>query len=430
MDNEQLLEIWEKVQTRVAFRIGNSRAVEVWIKPVHPQCLEDQTLTLMLPNRAFFKGFNAFLQPVIEAWAEILGYKPNVQFSYEDETTPPKIPSSNLNPDYIFETFVVGPSNRLAHAAALAVSQSPGTAYNPLFIYGGVGLGKTHLMQAIGHYSEQQKNIRSAYLPCEVFVNAFIQAIQNKSTVQFRNRFRHLDILLLDDIHFIAGKEGTQEEFFHTFNALYDARKQIILSSDRPPKEIVQLEKRLVSRFEWGLVVDIQPPDFETRVAILKKKCQLRSLTLPDEIIFFLADQIKENIRLLEGALTRLLAFSSLLNQEISLDLTKEVVRGLYQKEKKNITLGNIMDKVCEFFHISTHELTSRKRRKDILIPRQIAMFLAREFTDYSLMAIAEEFGGKDHTTVIHAYRKIKNRITTDSYLAGVVERIKRELHS
>ncbi|HOJ39261.1 MAG TPA: chromosomal replication initiator protein DnaA [bacterium] len=428
MDNEQLLEIWQKVIARVGSRIGNTRAVEVWIKPVLPRSLEGQTLTLILPNRTFQKGFSAFTEPVLEACAEVLGYRPLLQFCFDDEGHSPRISSINLNPDYTFENFVVGPSNRLAHAAALAVAQTPGTAYNPLFIYGGVGLGKTHLMQAIGHFTEQQRSIHSVYLPCEVFVNAFIQAIQNKSTVQFRNKFRSLDILLIDDIHFIAGKEGTQEEFFHTFNALYDARKQIILSSDRPPKEIAQLEKRLVSRFEWGLVVDIQPPDFETRVAILKKKCQLRSLNLSDEIVFYLAEQIRENIRMLEGALNRIFALSSLLNRQVNLALTQEVVAGIYQKEKKAITLPLIMEKVSDFFHISPHDLTSRKRRRDILIPRQIAMYLAREMTEYSLVAIAEELGGKDHTTVIHAYRKIKSKIGADQYLTGVIEQIKRSL--
>jgi len=428
MDQQNLLDLWQKVLSRISTKIGNTRAVDIWIKPVIPAALNNQTLILVLPNRTFQKGFAAFTEPLLESFAEILGFKPTLQFSYDDDTAIQQFSGSNLNADYTFENFVVGPSNRLAHAAALAVAQTPGTAYNPLFIYGGVGLGKTHLMQAIGHFAEQQKNGKTTYLPCEVFVNAFIQAIQTKTTSHFRNRFRSLDILLIDDIHFIAGKEGTQEEFFHTFNTLYDARKQIILSSDRPPKEIPQLEKRLVSRFEWGLVVDIQPPDFETRVAILKKKCQLKSLTVPDEVIFFLAEQIKDNIRLLEGALNRLFAFSSLLNQEINLELTAEVIKGLYQKEKKKVTLDLIMEKVCSFFHISTHEITSRTRRKDILTPRQIAMYLARELTDYSLMAIAEEFGGKDHTTVIHAYRKIKSKLSQDSYLSNVVEQIKRML--
>ena len=419
--------IWKEVVERINEKMGNSRAVEIWIKPVKPVSFFDNILTIQIPNPTFEKGFSSFLPLIKETFKEVEGSYPEIKLTLQEEKEV-KIFGTPLNPDYTFENFVIGQCNRLAHAAALAVAQSPGTAYNPLFLYGGVGLGKTHLMQAIGHFVMKKHNIKVAYMPSEVFVNQFIQSIQNRTTQQFRNLFRTLDFLLLDDIHFIGGKGGSQEEFFHTFNILYDKRKQIILSSDRPPKEIKELEERLVSRFEWGLVVDLQPPDFETRVAILKKKCEIKKFYLDDKIIFYIAENIKDNIRLLEGVLNRLMAYSSLLNREIDKRLVDEVIESICYKERKQITIDLIIEKVSEFFHISPSDLKSTKRIKNIVIPRQIAMYLARELTGSSLNSIAFELGGRDHTTVIHAYKKVKKMIDEDEYIRDTIERIKRKI--
>jgi len=429
MDKNNLENIWKDVLKIVEKKIENTRAFDIWIKPVKVFSLSDNILTIEIPNLSFQKGFLSFVEIIKKGFFEITGILPEIEFVYpEKEKGQIGTVETILNNDYTFENFVVGPCNRLPHAAALAVAQSPGTAYNPLFLYGGVGLGKTHLMQAIGHFIMENNDVKISYVPCEIFVNQFIYGIQNKTIHLFRNKYRNLDVLLIDDIHFIAGKEGTQEEFFHTFNTLYDQKKQIILSSDRPPKEISFLEKRLISRFEWGLVVDFQPPDFETRVAILKKKCEIKKIQLPDNIVFFIAEKIKDNIRLLEGVLNRLIAYSSLLNMEITMDLTDEVLKGVYYKEKRIITLPLIIEKVCDFFHLTQNELISKKRIKSILIPRQIAMYLARELTNSSLTSIAESCGGKDHTTVIHAYKKIKNEIQKNEYLNNVVSRIKKNL--
>ncbi len=428
MDANNLENLWKSILDVLEKRLESSRAFHTWIKPVKPYAMEGQTLTLEIPNATFQKGFSSFTDILKEACTEAAGFSPELRFVYAGERRETKAAENNLNPSYTFENFVMGPCNRLAHAAALAVAQSPGTAYNPLFIYGGVGLGKTHLMQAISHFVANKEGGKTAYITCEVFVNAFIQSIQNKTTNLFRNRFRYLDFLLIDDIHFLAGKEGTQEEFFHTFNSIYDSRKQIILSSDRPPKEITFLEKRLVSRFEWGLVVDMQPPDFETRVAILKKKCEIKNMVLTDDVCFYIADNIKDNVRLLEGVLNRMFAYSSLLSRQIDIALAQEVIEGIDDKEKKIITLRHILEKTAEFFHLGVADLTSKKRVKNILVPRQIVMYLAREMTDGSLTSIAHDFGGKDHTTVMHAYKKIKKLVETDEYIHDIVERVKKSL--
>ena len=430
MNEQPLKKMWNTVLENIQSRLENSRAFDIWIKPVKLHSITDKILTIEIPNMIFQKGFAPFINILKEEFSKVAGFHPEIQFTYTGtEEKQKNIIPGNLNSEYVFEHFVVGPCNRLAHAAALAVSQSPGTAYNPLFLYGDVGLGKTHLIQSIGHFGQERENLKVAYISCEVFVNLFIQSIQKKTTSAFRNRFRNLDYLLIDDIHFIAGKEGTQEEFFHTFNTLYDHRKQIVLSSDRPPKEIAKLEKRLISRFEWGLVVDLQPPDFETRVAILKKKCELKKLKLPDDIVFFIAENVKDNIRLLEGVLNRLIASSSLLSREINIFLAEEIIKEVEHKERTPITLDLITQKVGLFFHLSQSELRSTRRTRHILLPRQIAMYLARELTNNSLTSIAEEFSGKDHTTVLHSYKKIKKLLGEDDYLNGVIERIKNNLN-
>jgi len=435
---DNLWKKWENVMERMREELKNDRIFETWFKPLKINKIEENNVFLEIPNQIFYKGLMPFLENFKHVLSEVLEIQPELHWilpteSDNSENLVIKEKEScigeNLNPDYVFETFVVGPCNRLAHAASLAVAQSPGMAYNPLFIYGGVGLGKTHLMQAIGHLAGNTRNSAVAYMPCEIFVNQFIHSIQTKTTHLFRNKFRNTDILLIDDIHFLAGKEGTQEEFFHTFNALYDQRKQIVLSSDRPPKEIPDLEKRLVSRFEWGLVVDLQPPDFETRVAILKKKCETKNILLSDDVIFYLAENISDNIRLLEGALNRLVAISSLFDKKLSLDVAKEYLKEIIGNQRKMITIEKIQEVVADYFKISVHDLKSQRRIKNLVIPRQIAMYLARELTQNSLTVIAEEFGGKDHTTVIHACRKIKQCMENDQNIKAIVNKITNNLN-
>lgn len=335
-----------------------------------------------------------------------------------------------LNDKYTFDTFVVGNSNRFAHAASLAVAQTPAKAYNPFFIYGGVGLGKTHLMHAIGHYIiEQDPNCKVLYLSSEKFTNELINSIRDDKNVEFRNKYRTIDVLLIDDIQFIAGKERTQEEFFHTFNALHEANKQIVISSDRPPKEIPTLEERLRSRFEWGLITDIQPPDFETRIAILQKKAMMENLTVPREVINFIATKIKTNIRELEGALIRIVAYSSLTNSPIDISMAKHVLKDILPEEKpKEVTVDLILDVVGEHYSFKPQDFKSKKRPKDLAFARHVAMYLCSELTDLSLPKIGDEFGGRDHTTVIHARDKIAKEVSEDSQLAIVVDNLKKKI--
>lgn len=332
-----------------------------------------------------------------------------------------------LNSRYTFEQFVVGPSNRFAHAASLAVCGSPARVYNPLFIHGGVGLGKTHLMQAIGHrYRERFPQAKCIYVSSERFTNQLISAIQNRSMSSFRDRFRSVDILLVDDIHFIGGKESTQEVFFHTFNALYDAHKQIVISSDRPPKELRGVEERLVSRFEWGLVTDVQAPDLETRVAILRKKAETQGQEVPDDVTLFIAERISSNIRELEGALNRVIAYAVLIGLEISLAMAQEVLRGMVAETSRRVTLEKIQQLVALRFNLSVSELKGKRRTKEVSFARQVAMALVRELTEASLPAIGEAFGGRDHATVIYACSKIvaarkeggKTKLLVDSLVA------------
>ncbi len=332
-----------------------------------------------------------------------------------------------LNPRYTFEQFVVGPSNRFAHAASLAVCGSPARVYNPLFIHGGVGLGKTHLMQAVGHrYRESFPHAKCIYVSSERFTNQLISAIQNRSMSSFRDRFRSVDILLVDDIHFIGGKESTQEVFFHTFNALYDAHKQIVISSDRPPKELRGVEERLVSRFEWGLVTDVQAPDLETRVAILRKKAETQGQQVPDDVTLFIAERISSNIRELEGALNRVIAYAVLTSREISLGMAQETLKGMVAETSKRVTLEKIQQLVALRFNLSVSELKGKRRTKEVSFARQVAMALTRELTEASLPAIGAAFGGRDHATVIYACSKIlearkeggKTKLLVDSLVA------------
>jgi chromosomal replication initiator protein len=339
---------------------------------------------------------------------------------------------STFNPQYTFENFVVGENNAHAHAAAKAVASSPGQSFNPLFLYGGVGLGKTHLLQAVGQevYSASERN-RVAYVSCEMFTNEYISALQNNELPRFRKKYRQLDLLLIDDIQFLLGKERIQEEFFHTFNSLHECRKQIVLTSDRPPNELKDLEQRLISRFEWGLTVDVQPPDVETRLAILKNKARTYEKEVPEEIFLFLAERIKTNIRRLEGALVRLVSLASLTGKPLTVPVAEKVLSEILQEEQRQVVSVKLIQKVvAEHFEIRLEDMKSRRRPENIAFPRQVAMFLTREMTELSLSAIGEEFGGRDHGTVLHAHRLVKDRMEIDSktrettnYLMKIISR-------
>lgn len=351
--------------------------------------------------------------------------KPDVQ-------TPQNSSEDQFNVHNTFETFVIGPGNRFPHAASLAVAEAPAKAYNPLFIYGGVGLGKTHLMHAIGHYVlENNHDAKVIYTSSEKFTNEFIKSIRDNETEQFREKYRNIDVLLIDDIQFIQNKEQTQEEFFHTFNDLHQTGKQIVISSDRPPKEIAKLEDRLRSRFEWGLIVDITPPDYETRMAILQKKLEEEDVDIPLESLTYIANQIQSNIRELEGALTRVIAYSRLQNEAITTELTAEALKDIIQTPKsKKITIQDIQKVVGQYYNVRLEDFAAKKRTKSIAYPRQIAMYLSRELTDFSLPKIGEEFGGRDHTTVIHAHMKIQTDMSEDSIFKQEVENLEKEIRN
>lgn len=339
-------------------------------------------------------------------------------------------PRPALNPKYTFDTFVIGGGNRLAHAAALAVAEAPGRAYNPLFLYGGVGLGKTHLLHAIAHaVLSHFPSARVVYVGTETFATELIDSIRDGRTVEFKNRYRNVDVLLVDDIQFLAGKESFQEEFFHTFNALYESGRQIVLSSDRPPRDLRTLEERLRSRFEWGLISDIQPPDLETRIAILSKKAQLDRIPVPEEVLYFIAERVDTNIRELEGAFVRLVAHASFYRRRIDLDLAHEALKELLPPRRaRTVTVRLIQEVVAEHYGLDPRDMVVRRRTQQIAFPRQVAMYLARELTDLSLPRIGQEFGGRDHTTVLHAHEKIANQLASDPELRQVVDFLRRKI--
>ena len=351
-----------------------------------------------------------------------------VEENIEEDSIESELKQNGFNPKYTFDTFVVGNSNRFAHAASLAVAEAPAKAYNPLFIYGDVGLGKTHLMQAIAHFIlKNNPDYKVVYVSSETFTNELINSIKDDSTVDFRDKYRNIDILLVDDIQFLAGKERTQEEFFHTFNTLHESNRQLIISSDRPPKEIPTLEERLRSRFEWGLITDIQKPDLETRIAILRKKADIENLTIPNEVVIYIANKIQSNIRELEGALVKVIAYSSLVDREIDVDLAREALKDLVNKKKNEqieVNIERIKKIIIEDYNLRMEDMHSKKRTQNIAFPRQIAMYLSRELTDFSLPHIGDEFGGRDHTTVIHAHNKIKEKIKNEDDFNNKIERL------
>ncbi|MDY4079684.1 MAG: chromosomal replication initiator protein DnaA [Clostridium sp.] len=439
-----LQDLWEKTLDVLKNEMSEV-SFNTWMKSCSPISISEDTIKISVPN-AFTRDIlnNRYKDLVANSIQGICAKLYKLEFlissevALEETKKQQKVKSlslndeisNTLNPKYTFDSFIIGNSNRFAHAASLAVAEAPAKAYNPLFIYGGVGLGKTHLMHAIGHYIlENNPKAKVEYVSSEKFTNELINAIKHDKNEEFRNKYRHVDVLLIDDIQFIAGKEGTQEEFFHTFNALHEANKQIILSSDRAPKEIPTLEDRLRSRFEWGLIADIQAPDFETRMAILKKKADVERLNVPNEVMVYIATKIKSNIRELEGALIRIVAYSSLTNREITVDLASEALKDIISKRQaKSITIDSIQEVVSNYFNLRVQDFKSQKRTRNVAYPRQIAMYLSRKLTDMSLPKIGEEFGGRDHTTVIHAYEKISENLKTDEGLQSTIDDITKKL--
>lgn len=433
--------LWDSIKTSLKEKIG-AASYETWFSCLTIKETEGE-LVLETPD-AFYK--NWIIENYIKTLEEITAqHAPNISIkittnpeessaptptiSNDPLFVPTKKPGEasrlNLNSRFSFDNFVVGSSNRFAFAASQAVAESPAKSYNPLFLYSHVGLGKTHLMQSIAHeIKKRHPDLKCVYLSSETFTNELINAIRHRSTDQFREKYRNIDVLLIDDIHFIAGKESTQEEFFHTFNTLHNSHKQIIISSDRPPKEITNLEDRLSSRFAWGLIADIQPPDFETRVAILKKKLEREPIIVPDEVISFIADQIKTNIRELEGALIRVVAYSLLEEKPISLAIAKIVLKDMVKETSKTISIDMIQKEISSFFEISVSDIKSKKRSRNVILPRQVSMFLARKLTNLSLPEIGAAFGGKDHTTVMHSCRKIETDIEKDADLKKTIEKL------
>ncbi len=418
--------------------------ISTWIKPIHPVSLVGNVLTIEVPNR-FIKDWvkDNYKEAIEETLSQVgtLNYLIDIKINKKRTTKkanesptsnaePKKEPLKieilpNINPKYTFDTFVSGTSNQFAHAAAMAVSKNPATTYNPLFIYGGVGLGKTHLINAIGNeIYKNNKSTKICYYSSEKFTNELINSLRHAKMNEFRNKFRSIDILLIDDIQFIAGKKSTQEEFFHTFNSLYESHKQIIVTSDKFPKEIPELEERLRSRFEWGLIADIQAPDTETKQAILNMKADQNNIRLPEDVIYFLANSISNNVRELEGYLIRIGAYSSLTSTPITVEMAKKILKDILIEGNKEITIEKIQKKVADQFQIKVTELKSPKRLKNIVFPRQIAMYICRKLTNLSYPEIGAKFGGKDHSTIIHAVKKIDKLIAEDIQMKVMIEKI------
>ena len=428
-------DLWARLIESLA-RTLPTPVLDYWIRPCRLVAVEGDHLRIAAPNK-FSRDWLAqnHLDAIHHAAREVLGGHPRITLIVEESSPAEPVAAprleraagsgtvEGLNPRYTFDAFVVGSSNQFAQAACQAVAELPSRAYNPLFIYGGVGLGKTHLLHAVGHQCVRLfPGMSVAYLSSERFTNELINAIRYDRTAEFRARYRTIDLLLIDDIQFISGKERTQEEFFHTFNDLYESRKQIIVSSDSSPKDIPEIEERLRSRFEWGLIADIQPPDFETRVAIIKKKAALERVRLGDDVAYLIASRIKSNIRELEGSLTRMIAFCALTAREMTVDLAQEVLGELWGEDEKIITIDQIQRRVCDFFGLKMSDLKAKNRTRAIAFPRQVAMYLARQLTHSSLSEIGRAFGGKDHTTVLHAVDKIQTLLQDDPKLRKTID--------
>jgi chromosomal replication initiator protein len=429
--------LWTEVSGRLKGAL-NDTTYETWFGDVSSRELTDEAFVLSVPNdftREWIEGH--FLDLIGAAVRDAVGTERQITLAVEQEVEPagpltqepaaPTRPAFDMSQKYTFDSFVIGSSNRFAHAAALAVAEAPAQAYNPLFIYGGTGLGKTHLLQAVGQYvGEHSKKLSVRYITSETFMNDFINSLRDKRIEGFKQRYRTYDLLLIDDIQFLEHKERIQEEFFHTFNSLYEAGRQIVISSDRPPREISTLEERLRSRFEWGLITDIQPPDLETRIAILRKKVKTDGIHVPDpQVLTFIAGRVSTNIRELEGALTRVVAFSSLTARPMTVELAQDVLKDVFpQGEAPEVSIERIQTTVSERFGLSMDELCGDRRSQNIVYPRQVAMYLSRELTDASLPKIGREFGGRDHTTVIHATSKIARMIREDRSVYNLVQEL------
>jgi len=427
---------WDKVLQHVERRV-NPHSFATWFRPTRQEGTDSGKLLVRVPTRLFRKRLTETYGELLQA-ALLDAGMPDTRVEFVCSEAPPPPPPSvaqakldfdavdhQLNPRYTFDTFVVGASNQFAHAACLAVADQPSKAYNPLFLYGGVGMGKTHLMQAIGHaIKKRNPAARLTYISAEKFTNEVINSLRFDRMISFRDRFRTVDVLLVDDIQFIAGKERTQEEFFHTFNALYDQHKQIVISSDCPPKEISSIEERLRSRFEWGLIADIQPPDLETKIAILQRKAEREEHALPPDVAEFIARSIKSNVRELEGALTRLFAYTSLTEAPVTLSIAQQVLRNIIDTQEKKVSIEMIQKKVAEQFGLRHQDLKLRSNSKAIAFPRQVAMYLVKQLTAASLPEIGRQFGGKHHTTVLHSVNKIESLRRNDRELARTINRL------
>lgn len=447
---ELVIEKWDEILNMVKIEHDISEvAFNAWLKPLSVFAIEDNKLYILVSDEQIGLSYitKKYMLPIRVAIAEITGKDYEIEFILPEQTKKIKpykaknIPledtsgtSSGLNPNYTFDSFVVGNNNKLAYAASLAVAESPGEVYNPLFIYGGVGLGKTHLMHSIAHFIQKNKpNLKVLYVTSEIFTNELIDSIRNgnnSSMNKFREKYRNIDVLLIDDIQFIIGKESTQEEFFHTFNELHMAKKAIIISSDKPPKDMETLEERIRSRFEWGLITDIGSPDYETRMAILRRKKDMDDFDLDDEIMDYIATNIKSNIRELEGALNKLLAYSNLENTKITMDVAVQELQNIISPDNpKEITPDLIIDVVCEHFGITKEQIKSKSRSNDIAKPRQIAMYLSKNMTDASLDYIGSMLGGRDHSTIIHGINKITEEYASDEKVKNIIDTIKKKIN-
>jgi chromosomal replication initiator protein len=443
-------DLWSNVIDSLKERVGQQN-FDIWIKPIHFVAADGEKVELEVPNRFFKEWINEHYSPLIKEAVSFLTQKPcSLQYRVRNEkkierdfihtamqSDDTQVTSSFqpiFNPKYTFDNFVVGASNQFANAACLAVANLPAKNYNPLFIYGGVGLGKTHLLNAIGNHIFQHRILpdvkKICYLSSEEFTNELINSLRYEKMDEFRNKFRRMDILLIDDIQFISGKERTQAEFFHTFNSLYEARKQIVVTSDKFPKDIPNFEERLRSRFEWGLIADIQPPDIETKVAILRKKAEIENISLPNDVAFFLASQIDSNIRMLEGSLIRIGAFASLTKTPIDIQLAKEVLKNIIKPKEELISIDSVQKIVSTFFNIKISDLKVKRKYKGYVIPRQIAMYLSRKLTSASLLEIGEKFGGKDHSTVLHSIKKVEERMIKEPSFKEMIENLQSRIKS
>ncbi len=437
-------ELWNQCLAGISEKVGEN-LFELWFKPMRLLSLKDRVLTLEIPNR-FYREWveDSYPSLIPEAAEKLLGYQVVVKFKtaeQEDaalrkldtrmENRKNRLASRgiHLNPRYTFDTFVVGPSNQFAHAASKRVGENPGLAYNPLFIYGGVGLGKTHLINSIGNaIADRRPDLTICYVSAEQFTNEVISSLRHEKMADFKDKYRNVDVMLIDDIQFIANKTTTQEEFFHTFNSLYEKQRQIVISSDRAPLEISDITDRLRSRFSMGLIADIQPPEVETKVAIIYRKAELEKLTIPEEVAYFVASRIKSNIRELEGCLIKLGAHASLTGMPIDLNMAKVVLKDLIADEDKPITVETIQKAVCDYFGVKIHDLKARKRTKEIANARQIAMYLSKQHTQLSLSEIGRYFGGKDHATVIYACKQIEEKRKKDENLNKSVESVEKRI--